>query len=291
MFVQQNTVKAIKTYFQQQLGDLFSSNELKVMIKESVMIRLNLTSAEYLLSDDNHLSESDLLYFRSIVKRLLSNEPFQYILGTTYFYGLPFKTDWRALIPRPETEELVKWVSESYEVSQSLAIADVCTGSGCIALSIKSLFENAKMLALDIAEDAIGLALENAASLQLDIEIAQINALDASAYEFMNLNSFDCWITNPPYITIQEKEYMGSNVLHYEPHLALFVEDNDPLIFYREIGNNALKYLKPGGLFFCELNENYTQETAELMKSIGFVNIEVRKDLQGKKRMIKAQKP
>ena len=291
MFVQQNTVRSIKTYFQEQLASLFSSNEVKVIVKESVMSRLNLTAAEYLLSDDSLLSESDLLYFRSIVKRLLSNEPFQYILGTTYFYGLPFNTDRRALIPRPETEELVTWVTESYDVSLPIFVADICTGSGCIALSIKSLFGTAKILALDISEDAIGLAKENAALLQLEIETVQFDALDVAAYEFMALNSFDCWITNPPYIPIQEKEHMRSNVLNYEPHLALFVADNDPLIFYREIAVNALKYLKPGGMFFCEVNENYSQETAELLQSIGFVNIEVRKDLQGKKRMVKAQKP
>lgn len=251
MFVQTNSVKAVKSYFKERLKDLFSENEIKFMQKEAVMSRLEMSPSAYLLCDDQLLSESDLLYFRSIVKRLLAHEPFQYIMGKTEFFGIELKTDKRALIPRPETEELVQWISESFPKAQALQIADICTGSGCIALGLKSYFPNATVTATDLSEDALELTKENSLKLNLPLTIMQLDATKLKASDLPQ-NFYDCWVSNPPYIPNSDKDKMEMNVLDFEPHMALFVENDDPLIFYREIGKSALLHLKK--VDFCFLN-------------------------------------
>jgi release factor glutamine methyltransferase len=290
VFVKTNTIKAVKAYFKERLIGFFTESEIKFMLKEAVIERLKLSSSEYLLCDEQLLSESDLLFFRSIVKRLLNNEPFQYVIGKTEFFGLEIKTDKRALIPRPETEELVQWVSESIQKDQTYQIADICTGSGCIALGLRSYFENSIITATDFSLDALELTKENSANLNLPLTILQIDATTSNEFE-LPINSFDCWVSNPPYIPINDKIKMEKNVLEFEPEMALFVENEDPLLFYREIGKNALVHLKPAGLLFFELHEDLAKETMQLIMGLGFVNIELRKDLQGKDRMLKAQKP
>ena len=291
MFVQTNTIQAVKSYFKERLQDHFSESELKFMFKEAVMVRLNLTASEYVLCDSNLLSESDLLFFRSVVKRLLSNEPFQYIIGKTVFFGLEIATDSRALIPRPETEELVDWITQEFPKNNNLLIADVCTGSGCIALALKSYFSNATVFATDISQEALQLTQENAKQLNLSVTTVLSDAKMPDSAVSSQLQYSDIWVSNPPYIPMKDKSQMLENVLTFEPHLALFVADEDPLIFYREIGKNALLNLKSEGKLFFEIHEDLSAETADLLKGIGFVNIEMRKDLQGKMRMIKAEKP
>lgn len=261
------------------------------MVKEATMQRLGISSSDYLLCDSNLLSESDLLYFRSIVKRLLTNEPFQYIMGETEFFGLEFRIDSRALIPRPETEELVQWISEEYPKDQTLKIADICTGSGCIALSLKSYFLNATVIATDLSQDALNLTKENADLLKLSVQSYLLDATKEHAPIDSLFNDSDIWVSNPPYIPYKDQKAMHQNVLDFEPHMALFVENEDPLLFYREIGKNALSHLKSGGKVFFELHEDLSKETSEVLAQIGFVNIELRKDLQGKVRMLKGQKP
>lgn len=289
MFVQTNSVKAVKAYFKDRLKDLFTESELKAMIREAVIARLNLSSADYLLSDDRLLSESDLLYFRSIVKRLQANEPFQYIMGHTDFFGLKLKTDQRALIPRPETEELVQWVTEEYDRSGAYSMMDLCTGSGCIALALKSYFKNAEIIGTDLSSAALDLSKENASDLSLSVRWMQLDATDLKEYEVFGARSFDCWISNPPYIPQKDKHEMLPNVLDHEPHMALFVENDDALLFYREIGKAGLIYLKPGGRLFFEIHEGLGFETKELLTELGYKNVIVRKDLQGKDRMVMAQ--
>lgn len=290
MFVQTNSVKAVKAYFKDRLKDLFTESELKAMIREAVIARLNLSSADYLLSDDRLLSESDLLYFRSIVKRLQANEPFQYIIGHTDFFGLKMKTDQRALIPRPETEELVQWVTEEYDRSGAYSMMDLCTGSGCIALALKSYFKNTEIIGTDLSSAALDLSKENASDLSLSVRWMQLDATDLKEYEVFGARSFDCWISNPPYIPKKDKHEMLPNVLDHEPHMALFVENDDALLFYREIGKAGLIYLKPGGRLFFEIHEGLGFETKELLTELGYENVIVRKDLQGKDRMVMAQR-
>lgn len=291
MFVQTNNIKEIKKYFRKNLEELYSENEINLIIKESVIQRLGISSAEYLIADNQLLSESDLLFFRSIVKKIQSHEPFQYVIGNTEFFGLEFKTDRRALIPRPETEELVDWITHFFPKEISLNGMDLCTGSGCIAISLKSYFTNSGIKATDISEEALALAKENADVLNLPIETLRFDILNENSFAEFDNNSFDFWVSNPPYIPQKEKALMETKVLDFEPSIALFVSDEDPLLFYREIANKAIMYLKEKGMLFFELNENFADETTKLLEEIGFVNIELRKDLQGKDRMLKAQKP
>jgi release factor glutamine methyltransferase len=290
MFVQSNTVKAVKTYFSERLETIFSPNEIKLIVNQAISSRLNLSKGELILADEMRLSESDLLYFRSIVKRLLNNEPLQYIFGDTEFYGLIIKCDKRALIPRPETEELVDWVVADLKQKQVEKILDLCTGSGCIALALKSQFSKAKIHAVDYSSDALELAKENSVRLQLDITMIELDVLKDLSDNNFELNSYDVWISNPPYIPVNEKTLMHSNVLDFEPEMALFVADDKALLFYQVIAEKALRYLKRGGHLYFELNENYAEETFELITDLGFEAVELKLDLQGKKRMLKAIK-
>ena len=288
MFVSSNSVVEIKAYFKKQLSPLFSDSEIKQISNHAIKARLNLSQADLILADDLRLSESDLLHFRSIVKRLQANEPIQYIFGDTEFYGLTMKCDSRALIPRPETEELVDWILADLNRTENYEVLDMCTGSGCIALALKSQLKNATLAAMDWSQDALDLTKENSQALKLDLNIQKLDAL--SDFNSWNLkpNSFDIWVSNPPYISVKEKHLMESNVLDFEPEMALFVEDDSALIFYESIAKAARIFLKSGGALYYELNENYAEETKQLMEEIGFISVEIKVDLQGKKRMLKA---
>lgn len=235
----------------------------------------------------SRFSESDLLYFRSIVKRLQQYEPLQYVLGETFFYDLELKIDHRALIPRPETEELVHWIVESNRGEQNLLVADICAGSGCIALALKSKLVEAEIWALELSGDALDLIEENCERTQLELEKLKFDALSD---DFQKLeNPFDIWVSNPPYIPQKDRNSMHKNVLDFEPEMALFVEDDDPMLFYNAISKNARIGLKSGAWLYFEIHEDYGSLVKEVMKSHGFVNIELRKDLQGKERMIRGQ--
>ncbi len=289
MFVQTNSIQAVKAYFKERLHHQFSESELKAMLKVAICERLKLSSADYLLCDSNLLSESDLLYFRSIVKRLQTNEPFQYILGKTEFYGLEIKCDYRALIPRPETEELVEWVMEVAASENTLI--DFCTGSGCIALALKNELPSATVLATDYSDKALSLSKENASALKLDVEFILHDALSDQLPSTLTEQSIDIIVSNPPYIPELDKQEMQANVLDYEPHMALFVENDNALIFYKAIASHATKLLKKNGLLFFEIHERLALETKEAIEALGFIDVEIRKDLQGKDRMIKARFP
>lgn len=291
MFVQTNSIQAIKSYFKERLSPQFTESEIKSMLKEAILQRLNLSASEYLLCDDNRLSESDLLYFRNILKRLQANEPFQYIIGNTEFFGLEIKTDKRALIPRPETEELVEWIVKDHQTSSIHQFIDFCTGSGCIALALKSQFPSTHAFATDFSEDALNLAKENAERLGLELNLVFHNALSEEAIPGCASNSCDVLVSNPPYIPTLDKHEMAANVLDYEPHMALFVEDTNALIFYKALAKQSADLLKTGGTIYVEIHERLGEATQSIFEELGFVNIVLRKDLQGKDRMLKAQKP
>jgi release factor glutamine methyltransferase len=291
MFVQNNSIRSAKAYMQDRLKEQFSASELRQIVRESICFRLNLSTSDYMLSDDQLLSESDLLFLRSIVKRLLNNEPFQYIIGSTQFCDLVIKTDARALIPRPETEELVNWISSHFNATQRLKVLDLCTGSGCIALALKHINPAWDVVGIDISSQAIDLSNENAKNLDLQVDFRVGDVLKGECLARFENESIDCIVSNPPYIPESDRVQMEKNVLQHEPEMALFVADQDPLIFYRAIGFSAMKLLKPLGMVFFEIHENLGGKTTELMREIGFVNIELRKDLQGKNRMLMLQKP
>lgn len=291
MFVSTNTIKALKSYFRNELSELFSANEINLILKQLVLQRFNLSPSDFLLSDDRLLSESDLLFFRSAVKRLQKNEPFQYVLGETEFYGLVLQVDERVLIPRPETEELVDWIVKIYKNNKDIRGIDVCTGSGCIALALKSMLKDAEIIGTDVSEGALQVAKRNADHLALDVGFYQQDILSADSFHGTQSQSLDFVVSNPPYIPHSDKSEMLPNVLDFEPSIALFVENEDPLIFYKKISDLSIVSLRPHGNLFFEIHEEMGGEMYNLLESVGFINIELRKDLQGKVRMIKGQKP
>ena len=293
MFVIDNQLKTAKNYFSEQLKNLFTSTEINSMWKEIICLRLKWNPSDYILNTTFRLSESDLLFIRSYVHRLKKNEPFQYIHGTTTFFGLELICDKRALIPRPETEELVDWIKESFTSADPKVIADICTGSGCIALGLKSIYPESLIVAADYSLESLSLARENSSELKLELEVLHFDATSEKDYVQLSVREnlkFDCWVSNPPYIPAQESQMMTDNVLEFEPHMALFVPDNDPLIFYNVISKMAHINLKSKGLIFFEIHENFSKEVINILEDNNFVNIELRKDLQGKSRMLKAEK-
>lgn len=287
MFVADNSLKSVKYYFSDRLKPIFSEREIRLMFQLCVEKRLKLTPSEVLLSDQVRMSESDLLFFRSVVKRLLNGEPFQYIHGETEFYGLLLKTDARVLIPRPETEELVDWIVKSQSAGMK-KIVDVCSGSGCITLALKQQFPAADVTGIDVSREALSLSIENATLNQLDVHFEQKDVLLSEPNT--EANSIDVIVSNPPYVKENEKIGMQGHVLEHEPHLALFVDDDFPLIFYDKITAFASHALKPGGWLYFEINEQYGPEMVELLKTYAFNQVELKQDLQGKDRMIRGQK-
>ena len=286
MFVQENTWNGIQAYFKSELGNKFSSRELKLILKTLYCKRFLITETDYLLIKDERLSESDLLYFHGSLKRMRSNEPFQYVVGETEFYGLNLKCDPRALIPRPETEELVDWIVSSNH--EKKVFVDLCSGSGCIALGLKSALPQSKIYAVEYSSGAVELIKDNIKETELEINVIEADVLKNFFYDTIEAK-VDIIVSNPPYIPLKDKVQMESNVLDFEPEMALFVENDDPLIFYREIIKNGKRILSSNGWIYFEIHEDLAADVIELFEKEDFVNIELRKDLQGKDRMVRGQ--
>lgn len=289
MFIKSNTIEEISSYLKKGLKDIFSEREVSIITQELILKRFNWNKTDFIINKQNRLSESDLLFFRSSLKRLQANEPLQYVLGSTFFYDLEIKTDKRGLIPRPETEELVEWVVNSYKENSEIKVLDLCTGSGCIALAIKSQLPKSKISGVDVSKEALSLANENASNLDLEVTFLEQDILESTLK--LSKIKFDCWVSNPPYIPESDKADMADNVLKYEPGLALFVDNHLPIIFYERIAEHGLRHIKKGGSLFFEIHECFGQEVTFLLKNKGYVDIEIRKDLQGKDRMVKAILP
>lgn len=234
----------------------------------------------------------------TITQRLLQHEPVQYILGQADFYGLKFKVDARVLIPRQETEELVYWVLETLKTrfesrtffhstlapkDAATRVLDIGTGSGCIPITIKKNFPKAQVHAIDISQDALEVAKENADLNDVEVHFTQFNILDESQWSVQP--DYNIIVSNPPYIPHNERAIMAENVLKYEPQLALFVENDDPLIFYRKISEFAKAHLREGGYLFFEVNEFLGEEVLEMMQHAGLKKCELQEDMNGKKRM------
>jgi len=242
---------------------------------------------EVSMSQDTMVSETNIARFEKVLLRLKAQEPIQYILGTTEFYGLTFKVNEHTLIPRPETEELVDWVlSNLHDQDSVLDILDIGTGSGCIAISLAKNIPTARVSGLDISEKALEVAQENAVKNQVLVSFCKKDILETTALK----NKYDVMVSNPPYVRQLEKKAMNANVLDYEPGLALFVPNEDPLLFYRKIAQLALVSLQTRGWLYFEINEYLSKEMDVLLKDIGFANIEIKKDFREVPRMIKCQK-
>ena len=237
------------------------------------------------LDVDSVFSENEILNWNAILEKLKIQIPIQYIIGTTHFYGLEFIVDENVLIPRPETEELVDWIvklNSKLSKKKNLKILDIGTGSGCIAVSLAKNIPNSEVFAIDVSEKALAIAKKNAILNKVPVTFLHKNILETK-----DLNQkFDIIVSNPPYVRNLEKAEIKPNVLDNEPHLALFVPDNDPLIFYKKIAELAAANLNPNGQLFFEINQYLGKETQELLEYIGLKNIELRKDIYGNDRMI-----
>jgi len=286
MFVKNNSIASVFDYFEEKLTCSFSSREIKTIAKAFIAKRLDWKSSDFLLRQNDKVSESDLLFFRNSVKRIAAGEPFQYVLGTTFFYNIELDIDARALIPRPETEELVDWMVADYSSLEAGAILDVGTGSGCIALSMKKALPNWSVTAVDVSEEALLLVEQNAAKNELEVNLIADSALQFNPSYYAD--KYTVIVSNPPYVPRKDSDRMAKHVLNFEPSLALFVDDDDPLIFYQQIAEFALKKLALNGALYFELNEDLANETSALLSQIGYTNIEIRQDLQGRDRMLKA---
>ena len=225
------------------------------------------------------MSPDKVSFYKLVVSRLQKFEPLQYILGECEFYGLSFKVSPYCLIPRPETEELVHWILQ-HNFTKAL---DIGTGSACIPIALAK-HKEAQITALDISSDALSIARENAKKNTVDIHFIEHNIFNDIDLK----TSFDLIVSNPPYVLESEKTLMNNNVLDYEPHLALFVSDNDALIYYKRIIDFSKVHLQREGLLFLEINEQKSVEIKDLLENNGFENVLIKKDMQGKNRMVKA---
>ena len=274
-------VSDILPYFVNELLVFYPENELKSIMYISIDFYLGLTKSGTVLQSEKILKDKEILVFINIVERLKKMEPIQYILSETKFYGLSFHTKKGILIPRRETEELVDWIIKDNQGSKKKYL-DIGTGSGCIIISLaknlKGMFD-----AIDNSEKSIRISEENSIKNKVNINLKQKDILHSKLK-----GEWDIIVSNPPYVLRSEKEVMNKNVLNWEPESALFVEDTDPLLFYEEISQKALTVLAENGCLYFEINENFGEETIKLLEEIGFVNIELKKDINGKDRMIKA---
>jgi release factor glutamine methyltransferase len=235
------------------------------------------------------LGELEITQVNNILERLLAGEPLQYIYGYAYFKDLVLAVSNAVLIPRPETEELVNWAEESLDADPSLVgVLDICTGSGCIALSLKKHYPNNKVSAIDVSESALKIAQKNANQLQLNVAFELGDILDPLGQEKLISHAAQVWLCNPPYIAEAEKQSMHENVLKYEPHLALFVPNNDPLLFYRIVSNCFMKNEYARFLFF-EISE-FQEESLKIMLNDLNIKYSFKKDLQSKTRMLRLSK-
>lgn len=237
------------------------------------------------LDADKEFSEAEISNWNFILEKLKTQIPIQYILGTTHFYGSEFIVDENVLIPRPETEELVDWIvklNTKLSKKKDLKILDIGTGSGCIAISLAKNILNSAVFAVDVSEKALAVAEKNATLNKVTVTFLQKNILETNHLD----QKFDIIVSNPPYVRNLEKAEIKPNVLDNEPHLALFVPDNDPLIFYKKIAELAAANLNTNGQLFFEINQYLGKETQDLLESLGLKNIELRKDIYGNDRMI-----
>lgn len=269
------------------LEGIYDMAEAQAMARILVEKVTGIRAHDALANPNLLLSLSQIEILDSYVQELKLQKPIQYILGETEFFGISLKVNPNVLIPRPETEELVEWIIKSND-STFPTVLDIGTGSGCIAISIAKHTPAARVYGIDISMESISLAKQNSIRANTSITFIQADILDQSIQ--IEGSPFDIIVSNPPYVRESEKELMHPNVLENEPHLALFVIDQDPLIFYKAIAEFAKNNLNRNGIVYCEINEAFGKETAKVFEDYDFKNIEVREDINGKKRMLRARR-
>ncbi len=283
-------LKTLRTYFNSELSGYYPDTEITSFFHILTEHILKLKRIDIALNLYQVVSGKKYDKFQVEIERLKKHEPIQYIIGETEFYGLPFKVNNNVLIPRPETEELVEWIINNIDKKDNLKILDIGTGSGCIAISLAKNLPNAKVYALDVSAEALQVSKENSILNNVDVEFIEADILSVCHSALDAESTFDIIVSNPPYVRQLEKAEIKANVLENEPHLALFVEDDDPLLFYKAISKYALNNLTKNGLLFFEINESLGDEMIQLLQENNFNNLELKKDMFGKDRMIKATK-
>ncbi|MEO7873155.1 MAG: peptide chain release factor N(5)-glutamine methyltransferase [Bacteroidia bacterium] len=303
----------IKKYYD-ELKELYDESEIKAITQNALRHALKFSSPDIILKKQEKINAKQLLHSHEILNRLKTYEPLQYIVGETDFLRSRFLVNKNVLIPRPETEELVEWIIEEYNEQitnyqlpivnykgkiqyptsdfqhpiSEFRILDIGTGSGCIAISLKKNIPHSKVTAVDISEDALLVARKNAALNETEINFIQVNILNSS---LSSQHSFNLIVSNPPYISSHEKMKMHRNVTDHEPHIALFVEDKNPLLFYERIAHLASGgLLKRNGSLYFEMNENLSYEISDMLSAKGFTDVAEKQDISGKSRMIHAVK-
>lgn len=280
-------LKTYKVHFTSELKSVFGAMEIESFFFIILKHLHQMKRIDLALNPNFEINEDDLVQWNSILKELKQEKPIQYIIGETEFYGLRFFVNENTLIPRPETEELVDWIIENQKSdirnqTSENNILDIGTGSGCIPIALKKNLPEASVYAIDISEQALAVAQKNAMENKVRINFIKKNILEVTDLE----KQFDIIVSNPPYVRDLEKAAIKKNVLEYEPHLALFVSDDDALLFYRKIALLAKKNLSSKGKLFFEINQYLGKETTVLLKDLGFSNIQLKKDFYGNDRMI-----
>ena len=276
-------LKEYKFHFTDELSAIYPQTETDTFFFYLIEEYLNFQRIDLVLQPEFKITDEAFLLFSNALEALKKEIPIQYILGKTEFYGLPLVVNNHTLIPRPETEELVEWILDTIDSSKSLQIIDIGTGSGCIPIYLAKKALNTTVFAVDISKDALKIAKKNAALNKVSIHFIEKNILQTTTLP----QKFDVIVSNPPYVRELEKVAIKKNVLENEPHLALFVDDDNPLLFYDKIADLAKEHLTKNGFLFFEINQYLGTETFALLRKKGFKSIELKKDLLGNDRMIK----
>lgn len=279
--VNMNKLK-LKELFTQKLNNIYDKDEAENLMWWTIQELTGKQKKQLIAIENFEFVEEDL---NQILDNLSNGKPIQYIFSKSYFFDLEFYVDENVLIPRPETEELVHWIISENPQHQNISIIDLCTGSGCIAISLKNKLQLANVSAIDISQKAIEVATKNAINNK-----TEINFLISDIFKFSRNEIFDVIVSNPPYVCNNEKTLMHKNVLDYEPHLALFVDDENALVFYSAIAKFGITNLKHNGKIYLEINENLANETSKIFYDLGYKFVEIKKDINGKNRMLKVNK-
>ena len=282
-------IKQYRTHFIQELAPFYDAYEAESFFYLILEDKHKLRQIDLALNHELTFEESDIENWKTLLAELQKEVPLQYVLGKTNFYGLDFEVNEHVLIPRPETEELVEWIiaeNSNIERLKNLKILDIGTGSGCIAISLAKNIPNAEVFVIDVSAEALTMAKKNAKNNNVEITFLLQSILETDDLK----QDFDIIVSNPPYVRNLEKQEIKKNVLDYEPHLALFVEDKDALIFYRKIAQLAQKNLVGNGQLYFEINQYLGAEMTDLMEKMNFKNTELRKDIYDNDRMMKGMK-
>ncbi len=269
---------------QQALQPMYDAREAVAIADQYLTYLTDATKLDRIVQRDTLLTPEQQTQWLQAKDKLATGTPLQYITGTTWFMGHAFFVNEHVLIPRPETEELADWIIKDHKGKQQLTIADVGTGSGCIAISLQLGLQGSAH-AFDISPDALGVAQRNAANLHADVTFHQLDFLDEQQWP---TEKYDIIVSNPPYIPVSEQANMHTNVKDHEPGLALFVPNDDPLLFYKAIARFGKNHLNPNGIIYCELHIDHAQQTGELFKQMGYLHVEIKDDMHGNTRMLKA---